>query len=199
MKRSVIVTMPDIGDSRFKSWAKRVDKVDCHKNNGYAFEGPWLQPGRKTELPIGAIVLYYHEHGSRAKHLPTVDVHRVASDGLGEPVLVAKDTRDWALELRDKVAELLDRWRAWKTDSKPPKRVPSAVEIHAKRAGVTPPKAEQEKREPLSKRTDDWMRDWLGHQAYHHAHSEWYEAMALKFALGRSLDELDMRLAKLEG
>lgn len=102
----VIVEIPSPRDSRWKSWRKLLRAVDTTKQNGFAFQGEWLKPGRKAELEVGALLLFYDEVGSRKHHQPEVQLVRVGSDGQLETIHVAKGW-SWALELRDLAAEKL--------------------------------------------------------------------------------------------
>lgn len=43
----VIFSLPEFGDSRFKSWSKLVTGVDTAQQNGYAFDGQFIQSGRR--------------------------------------------------------------------------------------------------------------------------------------------------------
>jgi hypothetical protein len=104
----VIVEIPTATDHRWKSWRRVVERVDRSLTNGYAFEGPWLSGGRKAELEVGTVVLLYDEVGSRAHHEPEVRVARVTEEGKLDVLLQARG-KDWALDLRDRVADLLTR------------------------------------------------------------------------------------------
>ena len=101
----VIVAIPALGDSRFKRWGKTLTGVDRTKTNGYAYLGSFLAIGRKAELPVGSYVLLYHEYGSRRYTTPVAEVFQVAQEGTLAPVLKVEG-KDWALDLRDKAAEL---------------------------------------------------------------------------------------------
>ena len=103
--KKVIITVPKVGDRRFKQWAKLVKSVDTSKTNGYAFEGNFLTPGRKAEVETG-ILIVYGEEGSRANRKPVVAVVRVKEDASLEEILRVYGM-DWVLEIRDKVAELV--------------------------------------------------------------------------------------------
>lgn len=97
---------PSAADSRFKSWRKHITGVDCGKDDGYAFEGPWLKVGREYELPIGSLILCYDETGSVRNHKPDVDVQRLEADGSLTRVASASGY-GWAADLRFKVRDLL--------------------------------------------------------------------------------------------
>lgn len=107
MDDKVIVEIPDKFDDRWKSWAKVLAGVDRTKTNGYAFQGEFVKLGRKTELEVGSYVLLYREEGSTKYHRAKVEIVQVKDDGRLETVLYAVGS-DWALELRDQVADLLD-------------------------------------------------------------------------------------------
>jgi len=103
-----IVSIPNIGDRRFKKWAKLLSNVDQSKTNGYAFEGEFLRFDRKYELEIGTIVLCYGESGSAKYHYPEVRLCILTEDGWKE--LFYRDNLDkaWALDVRDEIARLMD-------------------------------------------------------------------------------------------
>jgi len=101
-----IIEIPWKGDERFKRWIKTVESVNISKANGYAFEGRWLQFGKKAELEIGSLILCYRELGTRKNHEPKVTVFRVEEDGRLSSVLETTGW-SWALDLRDRVAEIL--------------------------------------------------------------------------------------------
>jgi hypothetical protein len=104
--QKVIVGIPAIGDSRFKRWAKLLKGVDRTKTNGFAFLGDWLPLQRKAELEVGSLILLYGEEGSRKYARPVVEVRRVEADS-SLRCLVRVDGPDWALDLRDQVADML--------------------------------------------------------------------------------------------
>ena len=109
MAKKVITTIPEHGDHRFKQWARDISGVDKEKQNAYAFEfDRWLNMGRKEELEVGTHVLLYGEEGSRQYHDPTVRICRVNSDGSLETMIEA-DGADWVLDIRDDVAELIEK------------------------------------------------------------------------------------------
>jgi len=101
----VIVAIPALGDSRFKRWGKTLTGVDRTKTNGYAYLGSFLAIGRKAELSVGSYILLYHEYGSRRYTTPVAEVVRVTAEATLAPVLKVEG-RDWALDLRNKAAEL---------------------------------------------------------------------------------------------
>jgi len=105
-EQKVIVEIPAADRYAKKSWAKKLTRIDTSKANGFAFEGDWLQVGRKAELPIGAVVLSFSQAGSRNRPCPIAKIFRVAGDGMEEVLAVQGD--DWALDLRDKAAELVN-------------------------------------------------------------------------------------------
>ena len=91
-----------------KSWAKHLSRVDCTKANGFAFEGDWLQVGRKAEVPVGAYILAHSDTGSRSRPYSVVRLFRVQDDGTCEEVAKAEGP-DWVLDLRDAAAALVNR------------------------------------------------------------------------------------------
>jgi len=108
--QKVIVDLPDYFDSRHKNWIKEVTGVDVTKSNGYAFQGNFLQVGSTVELPVGTILMYYYGSGSVKNYTVEVRVRRVTPDGLEDTgISTSRDnrkSRGWALDVRDKVAEL---------------------------------------------------------------------------------------------
>lgn len=106
-EQKVIVVVPEAEKWARKSWAKRLTRIDTSKANGFAFEGDWLQVGRKAELPVGAVVLSFSLAGSRNRAFPIAKIFRVTAEGEFE---VVAETRgdDWALDLRDKAAEMVN-------------------------------------------------------------------------------------------
>lgn len=122
--------VPGSRDSRFKSWARLIRKVDTSRKDGYAFEGPWLRRGRMDELPVGSLVILYDETGSRRYRTPYVEVLRLREDGSWEPVEdgqgpLAARSWDWALLLRDRLAAVLQQ-----EQESPLGQVPTAVLAH---------------------------------------------------------------------
>lgn len=101
----VIIDVPGKSDPRWKSWCKLLTGVDTTKTNGYAFEGQFLQCGRKAEVNIGSYLLFYDEQGSAKHHKPYVNIYRIEPDGNLSNVL---DTVgwSWALDIRDETAKL---------------------------------------------------------------------------------------------
>ncbi len=108
----VIFDVPAPKDRRWKFWRKAIDAVNTSVSNGYAFDGRFLAPGRKAELPIGTFVLIYDEVGNRRYHAPEVALYDLSASGHLEPVrddqgVVRAEGASWALELRDRVARLM--------------------------------------------------------------------------------------------
>lgn len=108
----VIFDVPAPKDRRWKFWRKAIDAVNTSVSNGYAFDGRFLAPGRKVELPIGTFVLTYDEVGNRRYHAPEVALYQISASGHLEPVrddqgAVRAEGSSWALDLRDRVARLM--------------------------------------------------------------------------------------------
>lgn len=107
--QKVIIDLPDF-DSRHKRWIKKVTGVDGSKSDGYAFQGNFLQVGSTAELPVGTILMYFYGSGSAKNHTIEVRIHLVTPDGLEDTgISTSRDNRKssgWALDIRDKVAEL---------------------------------------------------------------------------------------------
>lgn len=109
----VAVDIPEVGDSRLKSWAKVVESVDETKSSGWAFEGTFIATGGIQDVAVGSVVLVYGEKGSRANPRPIASVFTVNADATLTPQAHAEGGA-WARTLRDRVAELLS------TDLVPP-------------------------------------------------------------------------------
>jgi len=105
----IIVSMPTEGDSRRKIWTKRITGVDQTQTTGYCFQGNFVKAG-KQELPLGAVILHWYTEGSQKNHDCIAKVYRVTADGLEDTGIMSKrdnrETGGWALDIRDKVAEL---------------------------------------------------------------------------------------------
>ncbi len=107
----VIVKVPEAEDRRFPSWAKVVRRVIPSRHGGYAFEGKWLRRGQLNEVDEGAVILLYEEVGSRKYHDPYARV-MIVKEGKLVPAkddrgALEAEGRDWALQLRDRIAALL--------------------------------------------------------------------------------------------
>jgi len=112
-ERKVIVFVEAIGDARFPRWVKRLTGVDRNISNGFAFEGSFIAAGRKHEFPEGTFLLYFGKSGSRAYNSPMVALRRVGAEGNLETLFERKNLDDsWALDVRDEIADILDRFRA---------------------------------------------------------------------------------------
>jgi len=112
-------------DTRFKNWTKTLVAVDASKTNGYCFEGEFVSG--LAELPVGTILLHYHEEGSRGNHDPYVDLWKVSTEGLEKLAEYGNLPEKWALAIRDKVAAELE-------SAKPSEREALEAEAKALRA-----------------------------------------------------------------
>ena len=87
----------ELGDARkatSKLWAKELKRVDVTKDNGYAFEGRFLnreksKAGYKYNklddtVPVGAFVVAVEEHGSWNYPGQDIVLYRATEDGLKE-------------------------------------------------------------------------------------------------------------------
>ena len=104
----IIAVVPAADRWGHRHWARHVTSVDTTKTNGFAFDGEWLRVGGKAELPVGAIVLAYSEAGGRRKPCPIAKLFRLAANGDFEVAAEAQG-EDWALDLRDKAAALVNQ------------------------------------------------------------------------------------------
>lgn len=103
---TVAVEIPEVGDTRLKTWAKVVSAVDETKSSGWAFEGEFIATGGIQDVTVGSVVLVYGERGSRANPRPQAAVFTVNPDATLTQEADAGGGA-WARTLRDKVAELL--------------------------------------------------------------------------------------------
>jgi hypothetical protein len=110
----VIITMPKPLDSRWKAWAKVLERVDVSLQNGYAFVGKFIPLSRgghsvKLEREVGELIMMYSEEGSNKYHKPTVILFEVTGDGLKEIFRhECSGHIGWALEVRDKIAQIVE-------------------------------------------------------------------------------------------
>ncbi|MCB1245782.1 MAG: hypothetical protein KDB69_00785 [Acidimicrobiia bacterium] len=106
----VAVEVPQTGDDRHKNWAKVVDSVDTSKSSGWAFEGEFVATGGIQDVPAGALLLVYGEHGSRANPQILARIYTVNADATLTMEAEAKG-RAWARTLRDTVERCLEEDR----------------------------------------------------------------------------------------
>lgn len=102
-----IVTLEGYGDSRFKQWAKTVERVNKEESTGYAFIGDFVRIGSKVELEVGTHVMEFGNFGSRSNHLPSVRLSRVTFDGLKTVKEFDELNKKWALDVRDEIANIV--------------------------------------------------------------------------------------------
>lgn len=102
----VAVDVPLVGDERHKNWAKVVDSVDTSRSSGWAFDGAFVAAGGVQDVPAGAVLLVYGEHGSRANPQSSARVYTVNPDGTLSFEAEAKG-KAWARTLRDPIERLL--------------------------------------------------------------------------------------------
>lgn len=109
---TVTVLVPPKADQRAKGWCKHVTGVDVSQETGHAFDGPWVNLGRRTELPPGAVLLRVEEIGPAKTRMPSAQVFRVGWDG---SLTLIEDSfgpvqftgYDWVGELKERVAVLI--------------------------------------------------------------------------------------------
>jgi len=101
-----IVTIPRLGDPRFKRWAKIVEKVDVTRANGYAFVGEFVRG--KVEVEVGKHILVFGVRGSNKRNNPFVELHRVDPDGLSLVYQAGPLCEQWALDVRDDIARIVN-------------------------------------------------------------------------------------------
>ena len=100
----------DTGDYEFYNggWVKEVTGVDKSKSNGYAFEGRFVNSiNGLSECGDGLYIVCSIE-GSRRRHKKCVAVFEIKDDEVTK-VIDWVEGNDWALQVRDRVAELLDQ------------------------------------------------------------------------------------------
>lgn len=97
-------------DHRFKKWARIVQKIDATKKDGFAFVGPYFEPGT-SELDISKplVILVASETGSMKYRTTSYQVVILSVDGGFEITDISTTNKPagWALRIRDKVAALL--------------------------------------------------------------------------------------------
>ena len=103
-----IVYVENYGDKRYKKWAKILTGVDRSKSNGYCFEGQFVSPGTKQELNLGTYILNYGSFGSARKHKQAIKLFIVTAEGLEAVFEDYNLNINWALDVRDRIADLLD-------------------------------------------------------------------------------------------
>lgn len=108
----VLVMIPTAPQPFRTRWAKWVIAVDRKVRTGFAFEGPFLRPGIAHSLPPGAVVLMY-ECDDGSKRNARVLAFVVPPDGnpVEDQVLTRAVGPRWASEVRDPIADHLERRR----------------------------------------------------------------------------------------
>ena len=104
------VIQDDTGDYEFYNggWVKEVTGVDKSKSNGYAFEGRFVNPiSGLSECGDGLYIVCSIE-GSRRHQKKCVAVFEIKDDEVTK-VINWVEGNDWALKIRDRVAELLNQ------------------------------------------------------------------------------------------
>lgn len=106
-KRLAILSEVEM-DSRFNNWIKRVDSIDKAKENGYCFEGAWIND-KTIEIENKNMVFIVAGTSGSRKYATTHYRVVILKGGKLEATDITADSNDagWALLIRDKVAELL--------------------------------------------------------------------------------------------
>lgn len=109
MSESIIVavTVPQLGDSRRRHWAKLVTSVDESKSTGWAYQGDFVGDGGVQDLPVGGLLLLYGEKGSSSNPQSLAALFTVGADRTLTLEAEASG-RAWARTLRDRASELLN-------------------------------------------------------------------------------------------
>lgn len=96
-------------DSRFNSWIKRINAVDMTKENGYCFEGGWINDQTVVAKREPAVFLAASTTGSRQYRDTNYVIVVMTAEGKLEKTEIATDDTDrgWALRIREQVAALL--------------------------------------------------------------------------------------------
>jgi hypothetical protein len=88
-------------------WVKTVTAVDKSQSNGYCFEGDFVSGATDGLTEVGdGLYIVCDVQGSRKHHRKHYAVYEVQGDEVMQ-VLDWVQGRDWALQIRDRVAELL--------------------------------------------------------------------------------------------
>lgn len=88
-------------------WVKAITAVDKGKSNGYCFAGGFISGAVDGMVEVeDGLYITCSIAGSRKNQNKEYAVYQVSGDEVTQ-VLDWVDGRDWALKLRDKVAELL--------------------------------------------------------------------------------------------
>ena len=89
-------------------WVKEVKSVDQTKSNGYAFEGDFVGKSGLVDVEPGYFVIC-NISGSRKHKQKRYFFVKVNLDGSFESIFEQAITgRDWALQVRDEIAELVN-------------------------------------------------------------------------------------------
>lgn len=86
-------------------WVKKIDAVDRSKSNGYCFIGDFIPKDRLVEIEPGIYIICTVQ-GSRKHHRNEYYFVRVTKNGDFEKILGKIEGKDWALQARDKIANL---------------------------------------------------------------------------------------------
>ena len=100
----------DSGDYNFYNggWVKEVTAVDKSKSNGYAFEGRFVNPINGLSECRDGLYIVCSIEGSRRRQKKCVAVFEIKDDEVTK-VIDWVEGNDWALKIRDRVAELLNQ------------------------------------------------------------------------------------------
>lgn len=100
----------DTGDYEFYNggWVKEVTAVDKSKSNGYAFEGRFVNPKDGLSECGNGLYIVCSIEGSRKNQKKCVAVFEIKNDEVTKAIDWVQGN-DWALKIRDRVAELLDQ------------------------------------------------------------------------------------------
>jgi hypothetical protein len=96
-------------DSRFKSWARKVQSIDKAQTNGYSFVGDWIADQTIEVKREYGVYLLASATGSNRRQTTHYAVVVMDENGVLTNTGISTDDKDrgWALRIRDDVARLL--------------------------------------------------------------------------------------------
>ena len=88
-------------------WVKKVEAVDKSQSNGYCFEGKFVRGATEGMVEIGdGFYIVCSIEGSRKNQRKEYAVYRLTGEQV-DRIIGWVTGKDWALKIRDKLAELL--------------------------------------------------------------------------------------------
>ena len=116
-------------DSRFQTWAKDVEAVDCQNPTGYAFKGTFVGSGTVEIEAEPKVFLVKTAAGSMRYHYNYYHVIVMDSEGNLKLTSIHTDgkTKGWALRIRDEVAKLVEEVKGAERTPERPEWFPEDV------------------------------------------------------------------------